>query len=165
MIKGNPAKAFSVGLTKRVVDIITPWQVVVSLRHRVSMDVWWYLGFALSIPGHRLPFHKRKGKTESYPRHAQGQAGTWNSPLKPWKLCCLVLPIKFCWGFYCLVKHTEIRLHKKDLKSSFSSNQLVWENFALGAKLGGFWNIGLLEVSLDLDVPFFSDIKCPKYKI
>ena len=57
MIKGNPAKAFSVGLTKRVVDIITPWQVVVSLRHRVSMDVWWYLGFALSIPGHRLPFH------------------------------------------------------------------------------------------------------------
>lgn len=76
MLKGNPAKAFSGDLTKRVVDIVTPPQVAVSLRHRVSADLWWYLGFAVSIPGHRLPFHKRKGKAESYPWHAQGQVGT-----------------------------------------------------------------------------------------
>ena len=53
-------------------------------------------------------FIYKKEKREFDHWDSQGQAGSSDSTLRPYRLCCLVLPISLSHGCYCLIKHTEI---------------------------------------------------------
>lgn len=100
--------------------------------------------FGWGLQGHFLTFHIQKGERGTDHWDAQGQVGSSNSPLRPQRLCLLVLLLKLGQGCYCWVEH------KRSLEFNFCSNQLRWGKPHSWCLVLG--NLGCQEVCLDLGV-------------